>query len=121
MKGFFFKLALVASAFFLLNRLLRKFWPEESERFPLKGIFFLFLPVVVGKNWRFNLCFAVFLIFNAFLTIRVGKERSEGERFMIFFLLLITELVLVTLLFAFLRSRIALRLPLSTSSTSAFP
>lgn len=121
MKCFFLKLVLVISALFLLNGISRRFWPEESERFPLKGSFFLFLPVVVGKDWKFNLVFAALLIFNGFITIRVGKERSEGERFMIFFLLLITEIVLVAPLFAFLTSRIVLHLPLRTSSTPAFP
>ena len=114
---FLFKLSLIIAGFLLVG----KRWPEEARKFPLRGGAFFYIPVVANNDWKFNLFMGTLVTFNILLTILVGKRWSEGKRAVLFFLLLLAELALLTLLAACFKYHGAPRLPLRTSSSPVSP
>ena len=114
---FLFKLSLVIAGFLLAGKL----WPEEARKFPLRNGAFFYIPVVANNDWKFNLFMGTLITLNIFLTVRFGKDWSDGKRAMLFFLLLIGEVGFLTPLVAYLTHHGAPRLPLRTSSSPASP
>ena len=94
MTVFLLKLFVIIGFIWLIHRA----YPQEFQKFPLRELPFFLIPAVTLKNWKESVFLASILLLNTFLTLFIGKKRTEGERVFLFFLFFFLEMLVLTLL-----------------------